>query len=113
MLNFSDKHDTYYYAYKYVCKSDKDVLLSQNHPNLDAGGSPSTKSCVKAYRQSRKKMQLLHKTQLMARTIIVNLTKSDGFLIWKLASSYWNITSNAKQNFLLLQISKRKKGKKT
>ena len=55
MLHFSDKHDTYYYAYKYVCKSDKDVLLSQNHPNLDAVGSPSTKSCVKAYRQSRKK----------------------------------------------------------
>ena len=32
MLNFSDKHDTYYYAYKYVCKSDKDVLLSQTPP---------------------------------------------------------------------------------
>ena len=64
MLIFSDKHDTYYYAYKYVCKSDEDVLLSQNHPNLDAVGSP-TKSCVKAYRQSREKMQLQHKTQLM------------------------------------------------
>ena len=54
VLNFSDKHDTYYYAYKYVCKADKDVLLSQNHPNLAEIGSPATKNCIRAYRQSRK-----------------------------------------------------------
>ena len=54
VLNFSDSHDSYYYAYKYVCKSDKNVLLSDTHPNLKEVGSPTTKSCVKAYRQSRK-----------------------------------------------------------
>ena len=39
----------YYWAYKYVCKSDKDVLLSAGHENLIVIGSPKTNKCVRTY----------------------------------------------------------------
>lgn len=57
VLHFSEKHDNYYTAYRYVCKSDKDVFLSQGHPNLDDIGSPKTKRCVKVYRENARKRQ--------------------------------------------------------
>ena len=53
-VHFSMKHDNYYSAYKYVCKSDDQVYHSENHPNLKEIGSPKTKACIGAYRQKRK-----------------------------------------------------------
>lgn len=50
VVNFSDRHDNYYSAYKYVCKSDLSVLHSKDHPNLKEIGSPRTKNSTKAYR---------------------------------------------------------------
>lgn len=54
VINFSESHDNYYTAYKYICKSDDNVYKSENHPNLDEIGSPKTKLCVRAYRNKRK-----------------------------------------------------------
>ena len=50
VVHFSDRHDNYYSAYKYVCKSDQSVLHSKHHPNLKEIGSPQTKNSTKAYR---------------------------------------------------------------
>ena len=55
VLHFSEKRDNYYTAYKYVCKSDEDVFLCENHPNLEEIGSPATTKCINAYRLSRKR----------------------------------------------------------
>ena len=33
-MHFSDKSLVYIAAYRYICKSDKEVLHSENHPNL-------------------------------------------------------------------------------
>ena len=33
-VNFSDSHENYYTAYKYICKSDKSVLHSDEHLDL-------------------------------------------------------------------------------
>ena len=52
--NFSESHDHYYSAYKYLCKSDKMLYHSTRHPNLQDIGSPKTKKCIKAYREKRK-----------------------------------------------------------
>lgn len=53
-LNFSEGHDNYYTAYKYICKEDEDVYHSDSHPNLKEAKSPKTNKCVKSYRSSRK-----------------------------------------------------------
>lgn len=53
VLNFSDRHDNYYTAYKYVCKDDSNTFHCADHPNLDSVGSPKTKKCIRAYRESR------------------------------------------------------------
>ena len=57
VLHFSESHDNYYTAYKYVCKSDKNVFTSEGHPNLNEIGSPRTKHCIKSYRNKRKQEQ--------------------------------------------------------
>ena len=47
-VHFSDKSLGYIVAYRYICKSDKEVLHSENHPDLRDIGSPRTKACMKA-----------------------------------------------------------------
>eukprot|EP00795_Rhopilema_esculentum_P005652 gene5652-10884_t len=53
VVNFSEGHDNYYTAYKYICKSDDDMFKSQDHPHLSEVGSPRTKKCIKAFRASK------------------------------------------------------------
>ena len=33
-VNFSDSHKNYYTAFRYISKSDTNIFLSSNHPNL-------------------------------------------------------------------------------
>ena len=54
VVNFSDNHDNYYSAYRYICKDDDSVHHSKHHPNLDDVASPWTKKSTQAYRQARK-----------------------------------------------------------
>ena len=54
VLHFSDKHDNYHSAYRYICKTDKNVAHSIGYPNLTQIGSPRTKICVSMYCQKRK-----------------------------------------------------------
>ncbi len=54
VVNFSD-HDQYVYAYHYVCKADRDVAYSNNHPDLSQVGSPCTKASTSALREAARK----------------------------------------------------------
>ena len=47
-VNFSDSHDYYLSAYRYVMKEDKHVYHSENHPNLADAQSPMTKRSIAA-----------------------------------------------------------------
>ena len=53
-MNFSDNHDNYYSAYRYICNDDDSVHHSKHHPNLDNAASSRTKKSTQAYRQTRK-----------------------------------------------------------
>ena len=64
VVNFSESHETYYTAYKYVCKKDCNVIYSQNHPDLQELGSPKTKKCIKAYKESYRKRRCLSTSNL-------------------------------------------------
>ena len=55
VLNFSDGHDNYYTAYKYVTKKDSEFYLSPGHPNLAEILSPRRSKCVRAYRTASRK----------------------------------------------------------
>ena len=54
-VNFSDSHNHYISAYRYICKEDSEVYHSQAHPDLSEVGSPRTKTCIVAYRQNHKR----------------------------------------------------------
>ena len=54
IVNFSDKHDQYIVAYRYLCKHDKDIFHSPNHPDLQNAKSTRTEKSTKAYCESRK-----------------------------------------------------------
>ena len=53
-VNFSEGHDNYYAAYRYIKKMDEEVYHSEGHPNLSEIGSPRTKNSTKALREKRK-----------------------------------------------------------
>lgn len=52
VVNFSTTHNMYYYAYRYVTKTDSDFIRSDGHPPLETIGSPKTKKCVAESRRS-------------------------------------------------------------
>ena len=54
VLNFSDKLNHYIAAYRYVTKEDRDVYLSDGHPNLNNVSSPTSNKGTEAYRNKRK-----------------------------------------------------------
>ena len=54
VVNFSDQHDNYHSAYRYICKKDTSVHHSKHHPNLENISSPRTKKSTKTYKDSRK-----------------------------------------------------------
>ena len=54
VVNFSDKHNNYISAYRYVTKEDENVYHSPGHPDLSSASSPRTKACQMAYRQKQK-----------------------------------------------------------
>ena len=59
VLHFSDSHNQYIYAYRYVCKSDVEVVHSPGHPDLSTIGSPRTKASTSANREvSRKRKSM-------------------------------------------------------
>ena len=45
-ISFSDSHNYYISAYKYVVKEDPDYIQSPGHPDLREVGSPRTKPCI-------------------------------------------------------------------
>ena len=53
-VNFSDRYDNYYSAYKYICKEDESVEHSKHHAYLDNVASPRTKLPTHIYQRSRK-----------------------------------------------------------
>lgn len=55
VVNFSDSHSHYIYAYRYVCKSDTEVAHSPGHPDLSEVGSPRTKASTAALREGSRK----------------------------------------------------------
>ncbi len=55
VVNFSDRDDNYYTAYKYVVKEDKEALHSPNHTNLADCRSPRTKRGTQTIRKSKSK----------------------------------------------------------
>eukprot|EP00794_Sanderia_malayensis_P002734 gene2734-3159_t len=55
VVNFSDSHSHYIYAYRYVCKSDTEVAHSPGHPDLSEVGSPCTNASTAALREGSRK----------------------------------------------------------
>ena len=45
-VDFSDSHNCYLSAYRYVCKEDQDVAYSADHPNLIDAKAPATKKSI-------------------------------------------------------------------
>ena len=65
-VNFSELHDNYYSAYRYVCKNDPNFYKSANHPDLQEIGSPVTKKCMSAYRQKCRTRKIDDSTEITA-----------------------------------------------
>ena len=52
-VNFSDNHNTYFSAYRYVTKEDREVLHSPGHPDL-SDVAPRTDSAINSRKRKAK-----------------------------------------------------------
>eukprot|EP00112_Aurelia_sp_Birch-Aquarium-sp1_P019281 Seg4738.2 transcript_id=Seg4738.2/GoldUCD/mRNA.D3Y31 product="hypothetical protein" protein_id=Seg4738.2/GoldUCD/D3Y31 len=52
-VNFREGHRNYITAYRYLKKYDKDIVLSEAHPDLDLSKSPKTSKMTQAWMQKR------------------------------------------------------------
>lgn len=57
-VHFSDGHNNYYDAYKYVTKEDTEAFHSKDHPDLSSAKSPKTSKCTKRLRKTSKERLL-------------------------------------------------------
>ena len=55
-VNFSDNHSSYYIAYRYVTKDDKDALHSSCHPDL-SDGAPRTEQAISCRKKRAKQKE--------------------------------------------------------
>lgn len=51
VISFSESHDYYISAYRYVTKEDENYIESEGHPDLKEVGSPRTKACMASNRR--------------------------------------------------------------
>ena len=66
IVDISDQHEHYVSIHRYVCKMDKAVYESLNHPDISMISSPRTKPCIEANRRraaERNHKQLDNKQQ--------------------------------------------------
>ena len=82
-VHFSENHINYMAAYRYICKSDRNLLLSPDHPDLNLTMSPQT-SCVTKELQRRrrsstneKSTEPLQKTKHYSKAEIVDIIKDE------------------------------------
>jgi len=62
VINFSNSHNFYISAYRYVCKKDTNVYHSTNHPDLSAATSPKTKNSIAGNRAAGVKRKSMTST---------------------------------------------------
>ncbi|CAB4038470.1 Hypothetical predicted protein [Paramuricea clavata] len=110
VLHFSNTHDNYHSAYQYVTKQDTEVLLSPNHPNLSEIGSPGTKTCIRAYRESRKRKQN-ENANVQQEAKAKKIRRLSNFEVSEFLVA--NQIKSETPSYLHLQTLKAKKGRKT
>ena len=85
-VNFSDKHTTYYSAYQYVTKEDKEFVISEQHPPLS--DPPRTDKAIAEKKKKGKKVisskkmkrystydvvEIIRENNITTRTELINL----------------------------------------
>ena len=113
-VNFSDTYDNYWSAFKYITKSNPNIFLSSNHPNMQEMSSPKTKLCVQAIRQKRKSRSTdTSGDQVSTTTKPPKIARLSNFQSSEFQSSSLATKSATKMNSLLLHMLKKKMAKKT
>ena len=106
-VHFSDPHDNYWSAFKYITKSDPNIYRSSSHPNMQEMSFLKAKVCVQAVRQKHKSRSTDTSGDQVSTT-----TKSPK--IARLSNLTSLATKSAmKTNCFLLHIHKKKRAKKT
>ena len=60
---FSDSHQSFISAYRYMSKKDTEVFHSPGHPDLDSARSPQTSKTNKALMEKRRSKQATYEVQ--------------------------------------------------
>ena len=79
-VNFRDKHNTYYSAYRYVTKEDSDALHSTSHPDLR--DAPKTEKAIAAKKRKEKEKiprEVAQRRKIGRRSVCLSTTLHSSF----------------------------------
>lgn len=62
-VHFSENHNDYYTAYKYVTKNDQKTLHSEGHPDLKSASAPRTDRAISTWRNNSKQKRYGKETE--------------------------------------------------
>ena len=62
-VHFSEHHNDYYTAYKYVTKNDEETLHSDGHPDLKSASAPRTGRAISTWRNNSKQKRCVEETE--------------------------------------------------
>ena len=110
-VNFSDKHNFYLSAYRYVCKSDQEVAHSENHlPGLLTAASEFRATCATKRKSTEGESSVvLQKSEkfdqpgfrkVHSRKSLLLLRGGELLFRWTLLNSYSNEVKKYSVNFL-------------
>lgn len=104
--------DFYAYAYRYICKSDKEVYHSPKHPNLEQVHSPRTKKSLKAYLENTRKRKSTVAEATSTKKQKVQRSNNSGGRVTQLEAGNWAVTTKIKteQQFYVEAQRRRKDG---
>ncbi len=79
-LNFSDRHENYFSAYRYVIKDDTEYVMSENHPDLTNATAPRTTNATKKRKATAMKSNGPSKKKKKRLTVyqVVTIIQSKG-----------------------------------
>ena len=74
-LHFSENHNDYYTAYKYVTKNDQETLHSEGHPDLKSASAPRTERAISTWRKNSKQKRCDEETESINSSCSLPTTK--------------------------------------
>ena len=115
-MDFSDKSLGYIATFRYICKSEKQVLHNEDHPDLRDIGFPRSKACKKTKKAkksaTRKSGELKHSLSSKGTAVSLGKVKTKHFTFINVAEYILDKRIRSYTSLQAIALTHRQEGKK-